>query len=246
MIGAPSPGFVLVTGGSRGIGRAIVEALLAEGRAVAFTYCRDEVGARGLEQASEGRVRAYRLDLADHARPATLVAEAERDLGELDGLVNNAGLRLESILAMTPDKDWDALVEVNLGGVFRCCRAVLPKMMHRRRGAIVNVSSLSAIRGLSGQTGYAATKAGVLGLTRALAREVGQRGVRVNAVLPGFVPTDLTASLPPQVVSSLRSAECLPVGTTPVDVASAVCFLLSAKAAAITGQALVVDAGASA
>jgi 3-oxoacyl-[acyl-carrier protein] reductase len=242
----PRPGVVLVTGASRGIGRSIVEALVAEGRTVAFTYYRDHTGAKALEDAFEGRLRAFRLDLADHARPATLVAEVERDLGELEGLVNNAGVLFESILAMTPDKDWNALVDVNLGGVFRCCRAVLPKMMHRRRGAIVNVSSLSAIRGLSGQAGYAATKAGVLGLTRALAREVGQRGVRVNAVLPGFVPTGLTASLPPKVVSFLRSAECLPPGTTPADVAAAVCFLLSTRAAAITGQALAVDSGASA
>jgi 3-oxoacyl-[acyl-carrier protein] reductase len=246
MSDALRPAAVLVTGGSRGIGRAIVEALLLEGRPVAFTYCRDEEGAKRLEQGSLGRARAFRLDLADRARPARLVAEVERDLGEVEGLVNNAGLLRESILAMTPDKDWDALVEVNLGGLFRCCRAVLPKMMHRRRGAIVNVSSLSAIRGLSGQSGYAATKAGVLGLTRALAREVGRRGVRVNAVLPGFVPTDLTASLPPEVVQSLRAAESLPVGTTPADVAAAVCFLLSARAAAITGQALAVDSGASA
>jgi 3-oxoacyl-[acyl-carrier protein] reductase len=242
----PRLGIVLVTGGTRGIGRAIVEALLAEGRDVAFTYYKDDVGAKHLEQAFKGRLRAFRLDLADHARPGTLVAEVERDLGELDGLVNNAGLLFESLLAMTPDKDWDALLEVNLSGVFRCCRAVLPKMMHRRRGAIVNVSSVSAIRGLSGQSGYAATKAGVLGLTRALAREVGRRGVRVNAVLPGFVPTGLTTSLPPKVVSFLRSTECLPVGTTSADVADAVCFLLSTRAAAITGQALVVDAGASA
>lgn len=240
------PGAVLVTGGSGGIGQAIVEALLAEGRPVAFTYCQDEEGAARLEHASAGRVRAFQLDLADRARPAALVAEVEREVGELDGLVNNAGLLRESILALTPDKDWDALVDVNLGGVFRCCRAVLPKMMHRRRGAIVNISSLSAIRGLPGQTGYAASKAGVLGLTRALAREVGKRGVRVNAVLPGFVSTDLTASVPPQVVSLLRSVECLPGGTTAADVAAAVCFLLSPRATAITGQALAVDAGASA
>jgi 3-oxoacyl-[acyl-carrier protein] reductase len=237
---------VLVTGGTRGIGRAIVEALVAENRQVAFTYCTDEAGARGMEASSEGRARAFRLDLTDRVRPSSLVAEVESTVGEIEGLVNNAGLRRESILAMTADKDWDALVEVNLGGAFRCCRAVLPRMMHRRRGAIVNVSSLSAIRGLSGQTGYAATKAGLLGLTRSLAREVGRRGVRVNAVLPGFVPTDLTASVPPQVVSFLRADECLPSGTSPADVAAAVCFLLSPRAAAITGQALVVDAGASA
>jgi 3-oxoacyl-[acyl-carrier protein] reductase len=130
--------------------------------------------------------------------------------------------------------------------VFRCCRAVLPRMMHRRRGAIVNVSSLSAIRGLAGQTGYAAAKAGVVGLTRSLAREVGGRGVRVNAVLPGFVPTELTAGVPASAVAFLKSTECLPDGTTAQNVADAVVFLLSDRAAAITGQALVVDAGASA
>jgi 3-oxoacyl-[acyl-carrier protein] reductase len=239
-------GAVLVTGASRGIGRAIVEALLIEGRPVAFTFLTDEAGARNLEQASQGRARAFHLDMYDRSRPAALVAEVERDVGELDGLVNNAGRHTASILPMTPDKDWDTLVDVNLGGAFRCCRAVLPKMMHRRRGAIVNVSSIAAIRGLVGHTGYAATKAGLLGLTRSLAREVGRRGVRVNAVLPGFVPTDLTASLSQDVVSFLRRDECLSAGTSAADVADAVCFLLSSRAASITGQALVVDAGATA
>jgi 3-oxoacyl-[acyl-carrier protein] reductase len=239
-------GVVLVTGGSRGLGRAIVEALLSEGRAVAFTYCADETSARELERASQGRARAFQLDLKDGARPAALVTEVERSVGELEGLVNNAGQRRESLLAMTSDEDWNALFEINLGGAFRCCRAVLPKMMHRRRGAIVNVSSLAAIHGLAGQTAYSATKAGLLGLTRSLAREVGKRGVRVNAVLPGFVATDMTASVPPQVVSALRASECLPTGTTAPDVAAAVSFLLSSRAAAITGQFIVVDAGASA
>jgi len=239
-------GPVLVTGGSRGIGRAVVEALVAEGCLVAFTYNSDAASARALEESAQGRARAFRMDLLDHTLPKALVAEVESVVGDLDGLVNNAGLRRESILAMTSDRDWEQVLDVNLGGAFRCCRAVLPGMLHRRRGSIVNVSSLSAIRGLAGQTAYAATKAGILGLTRSLAREVGRRGVRVNAVLPGFVATDLTASVPPEVRALLRSAQCLPQETTPADVAAAVCFLLSERAAAITGQALVVDAGASA
>lgn len=239
-------GPVLVTGGSRGIGRAVVEALVAEGRAVAFTYNTDVASARALEEALKGRARAFPLDLLDHALPKALVSEVEAAVGELQGLVNNAGLRRESILAMTSDRDWEQVLDVNLGGVFRCCRAVLPGMLHRRRGSIVNISSLSAIRGLSGQSAYAATKAGILGLTRSLAREVGRRGVRVNAVLPGFVATDLTASVPPEIQALLRSAQCLPLETTPANVAAAVSFLLSDGAAAITGQALAVDAGASA
>lgn len=237
---------VLVTGGTRGIGRAVVEALLAEGRTVAFTWNGSEEAAREIESASEGRARAFRLDLGDRARPDDLVGEIETALGPVEGLVNNAGLRRESLLAMTPDEDWDAVLDVNLGGLFRCCRAVLRGMMVRRRGSIVNVSSLSALHGVAGQAAYAASKAGILGLTRSLAREVGKRGVRVNAVVPGFVPTDLTAGLPEPAVRMLRAGECLPAGVTAADVAASVLFLLSDRAAAITGQTLVVDAGASA
>jgi len=239
-------GTVLVTGGSRGIGRAVVEALVADGRTVAFTWRSDEARARAVEEASSGRARAFQMDAADRNRPSAIVAEIENTLPPLDGLVNNAGERRESILAMTSDKDWDDLLDVNLGSVFRFCRAVLPKMMHRRRGSIVNVSSLSAVMGVPGQTAYAASKAGILGLTRSLAREVGRRGVRVNAVVPGFVPTDLTANLRPEAVAALRSHECLTAGTTAGGVAASVAFLLSDRASAITGQALMVDAGSSA
>jgi 3-oxoacyl-[acyl-carrier protein] reductase len=154
--------------------------------------------------------------------------------------------RRESLLALTSDEDWDAVLDVNLGGLFRCCRAVLRGMMVRRRGAIVNVSSLSALHGVAGQAAYAASKAGILGLTRSLAREVGKRGVRVNAVVPGFVPTDLTAGLPEAAVQALRAGECLPGGVSAAGVAGAVLFLLSDAASSITGQTLVVDAGASA
>ena len=241
-----SDGCALVTGGSRGIGRATVAALVADGWTVAFTYRSDEAAAREVEAASGGRAHAFVLDLLDREQPRRLVTAIEKSLGPLDGLVNSAGVRRESLLAMTPDRDWDEVMDVNVGGVFRCCRAVLPQMMHRRRGAIVNVSSLSAVSGVAGQTAYAASKAALLGLTRALAREVGRRGVRVNTVLPGFVPTDMTAALPEETVRALRSHECLPRGTSAGDVASLVAFLISDRAAAITGQALLVDAGTSA
>ncbi|HEV2853208.1 MAG TPA: SDR family oxidoreductase [Thermoanaerobaculia bacterium] len=238
-------GTVLVTGGSRGLGRAIVEALAQEpGAQVAFTWKTGEVAARTVEEATGAR--AFRFDLSDRNRPDDLVSEVESALGPVEGLVNNAGLRRESLLALTSDEDWDAVLDANLGGLFRCCRAVLRGMMVRRRGAIVNVSSLSALHGVAGQGAYAASKAGILGLTRSLAREAGKRGVRVNAVVPGFVPTDLTAGLPEAAVASLRAGECLARGVQAGDVAQAVAFLLSDRAAAITGQALVVDAGVSA
>jgi 3-oxoacyl-[acyl-carrier protein] reductase len=236
----------LVTGGSRGIGRATVEALLAEGWTVAFTYLSDETPAREIEAAAEGRAHAFVLDVRDRQRPGELVTKIERSIGPLDALVNNAGLRRESLLAMTNDRDWDEIMDVNLDGVFRCCKAVLPPMMHRRRGSIVNISSISAVTGVAGLTAYAASKAALLGMTRALAREVGKRGVRVNAVLPGFVPTDMTASLPDDTIRALRSHECLPCGTSARDVANLVAFLISERAAAITGQSLIIDAGTSA
>lgn len=242
-------GTVLVTGGTRGIGRAVVEALAGEAaadRSVAFTWSSSEAMARQLEAAAEGRLRAFHLDLRDRSRPDDLVAEIEETLGPIDGLVNNAGIRRESLLALTSDEDWDAVLDTNLGGLFRCCRAVLRGMMVRRRGSIVNVASLSALHGVAGQAAYAASKAGILGLTRSLAREVGKRGVRVNAVVPGFVSTDLTAGVPEAAVAQLRAGESLPGGVGPGAVADAVVFLLSDRAAAITGQTLVVDAGASA
>lgn len=236
----------LVTGGSRGIGRAVVESLVAEGWTVAFTYRTDASPARDIETESAGLARGFEFDVRDRERAGDLVADVEKTVGPIDALVNNAGVRAASLLAMTPDRDWDETLDVNLGGVFRCCRAVLPAMVSRRRGAIVNVSSLAAISGVAGQTAYAASKAALLGMTRALAREVGKRGIRVNAVLPGFVPTDMTSSLAEDAIRALRAHECLPRGTTAADVAHLVAFLISDRAAAITGQAIVIDAGTSA
>ena len=152
-------------------------------------------------------------------------------------------MRRDALLAALPDDAWDEVIDANLGGVFRCCRAAIPRMVRRRAGAIVNVSSLTAVRGLSGQAAYGAAKAGILGLTRSLAREVGSRNIRVNAVIPGFVPTGMVADVGPEQVKALRSSEALPSGVTVDSVADAVAFLLSDRAASITGQTLVIDAG---
>lgn len=237
---------ILVTGGSSGIGRAIVETLVEEGRHVAFTYRHGERAARAIESAHPQRAVAFALDLRDAAAPAALVERIEAERGPVVGLVNNAAVRKEAILALIADDELTEVIETNLLGAMRCCRAVMRGMISRRGGAIVNVSSLSALHGVRGQSAYAASKAGLLGMTRSLAREVGKKGVRVNAIAPGFVATQMTAELPAEVVRSLRANECLAAGVDARGVADTVAFLLSERSAAITGQCIAVDAGASA
>lgn len=236
----------LVTGGVRGIGRAVVDALVADGWLVAFTYRSDHDAARALETSHSGHVRGFTLDLRDRDRPDPLVREVTAALGPITGLVNNAGVRHDSLLAMTPDADWDNVQEINASGAFRCCRAVLPGMTAQRHGAIVNVSSLAAISGFAGQSAYAASKASLIGMSKSLAREMAKRRIRVNVVVPGFVATDMTAEMPDRIREELRDLECLPDGTTAEDVAAVVAFLLSDRAKAVTGQVIAVDAGSSA
>jgi 3-oxoacyl-[acyl-carrier protein] reductase len=236
----------LVTGGSRGIGRAIVAALINDGWQVAFTYRTQVDAAKDLEKLFDGRAIAFQLDLNDQARPDSLRRDIEAKIGLIQGLVNNAAIRFDGLLAMTTNQEWNNLMDTNVGGVFRCCRAVLPSMLKQRNGSIVNVSSLAALRGLVGQTAYSASKAALLGLTRSLAREMGKRMIRVNAVVPGYVETDMTSALSDQIKQRLRASECLPSGTTAEDVAQVVAFLLSKRAAAVTGQVIPVDAGSSA
>jgi 3-oxoacyl-[acyl-carrier protein] reductase len=237
---------VLVTGGSRGIGRAVVLALVRAGRRVAFTWRSREDAAATLVDQAAGLAMAFRFEASDRERPRSLVEEVESALGPIGGLVNNAGIRKDSLLATTPDGDWDEVIDVNLGAAFRLCRAVVPVMISRRRGSIVNVSSLTAIHGVAGQTVYGAAKAGLIGMTRSLAREVGRRGVRVNAVIPGLVMTDLVSSAPAEKLVRLRENECLPAGTAPEDVARTIVFLLADDSSAVTGQSFVVDSGSSA
>ena len=233
----------LVTGGSRGIGAAVVRALAAEGWKVAFTWRQSEEDARRLAGELGNAVFPFHFELMDRQRPGSLIVEVEEKVGPITGLVNNAGVRRDCLLAALPDPGWDEMIDANLGGTFRCCRALIPRMLGRRSGSIVNVSSLTAVHGISGQAAYGAAKAGILGLTRSLAREVGSRGIRVNAVIPGFVQTEMVSDLPPARVVALRAAEALPAGVSGASVADAVVFLLSDRAAAITGQSLVIDAG---
>lgn len=236
----------LVTGGGRGIGRAIVEALVEGGWTVALTW-RDRSGpAAEVLSSCAPHAFSYQLDLEDRERPAALVDQIEQELGPIDGLVNNAGIQRVELLAMTSDASWDQMIETNLGGAFRCMRAVLRCMVSRRRGAIVNIASLSAVHGVAGHSAYAASKAGMLAMTRCAAREMGKRSIRVNAVIPGYVATDMTAGLDERAIAHLRAPECLKQGTPPSSVAAAVVFLLSDRAGSITGQALTVDAGATA
>lgn len=235
----------LVTGGSRGIGKATVLLLASRGWRVAFTWNSSPETARAVAEECGDAALALPLDLADRSGPARVVAEVENRLGAITGLVNNAGVLESRLLAMSSDEAWDRVIDLNLGGVFRCCRAVLPRMIRRRQGTIVNVTSLAAIHGIAGLAAYSAAKAGVLGLTRTLAREVGGRNIRVNAVVLGYVETSMTSDLGATVRQNLRRDESLAQGVSPEMAAAAVAHLLSDESSSTTGQQLVVDAGTS-
>jgi 3-oxoacyl-[acyl-carrier protein] reductase len=227
----------LVTGGSRGIGKAIALELARGGASVIVGY---RSGAdEATEVAREAEGRAVRADVADAEQAKRLVEEA----GDLDILVNNAGVTRDGLLARMPDEDWRVVLDTNLGGAFHTCRAATRGMMRRRAGAIVNVSSIVGLHGNPGQTNYSASKAGIIGFTKALARELGGRGVRANVVAPGYVDTRLTDVLPDEVKQAMLQNTPLGRFGKPEDVAGAVRFLCSDDAAFITGEVLLVDGG---
>ncbi|HEY5100297.1 MAG TPA: 3-oxoacyl-[acyl-carrier-protein] reductase [Gaiellaceae bacterium] len=227
----------LVTGASRGIGRAIAVELAQAGAAVVIGYRtgKDEAEALAVEIGG----RAVQADVSDADDARRLIEEA----GDIDVLVNNAGLTRDGLLARMSDDDWRVVIETNLSSVFYTCRAVTRPMMKKRAGSIVNVSSIVGVHGNWGQTNYAASKAGIIGFTKSLARELGSRNIRANVVAPGYVTTQLTEVLPEEATAAMLQNTPLGRLGNPADVARAVRFLCSDEASFITGEVLLVDGG---
>ena len=231
----------LVTGGSRGIGAAISRELGSAGARVAVNYRSGKEAAE--EVASEVGGIALAANVGDPAEAKDLIERVESELGEVDVLVNNAGITRDTLIARMSDEEWEEVIETNLRGTFNTCRAVARKMLRRRSGAIVNMTSVVGLHGNPGQANYAASKAGIIGLTKALARELGSRGVRVNAVAPGYIATELTDVLSEEIRGAILANTPMGRLGTPEDVAAAVRFLCSDEAAFITGDVLLVDGG---
>ena len=236
----------LVTGGGRGIGRAVCLALAAAGFDVAVNYAASADAAE--QTAADCRALgvqavALQADVTDPAACQALVDTAAKTFGRLDVLVNNAGVTADKLILRMQEEDFDKVISANLKGAFFCCKAACKLMMRQRYGRIVNISSVVGLHGNAGQSNYAASKAGLIGLTKSLAKEFAARGVTVNAVAPGFIETDMTAAMPEAAKQAALAS--VPAGHTgaPEDVAAAVAFLAGESAAYITGQVLCVDGG---
>jgi len=236
----------LVTGSSRGLGRAIALELGRAGYRVAVHYAGREAAAEAVAEeirSGGGEARVYGADLSDKAAASSLVDRVIGDFGTLEVLVNNAGITRDGLLIRMKDDDWDSVLRTNLDSAFYTCRAAVKSMMRARYGRIVNVSSVVGVRGNPGQANYVASKACLIGLTKALAKEYGSRGITVNAIAPGFIESDMTAELPEKVRASYL--EQIPAGRfgKPEEVAATVRFLCSSEAAYINGQVIGVDGG---
>lgn len=236
----------LVTGGTRGIGRAVCIELAQAGYNVAFTYRSNAELAAALEQELSGKgikAKGYNVDISEAAALESGVAQILTDFSSIEVLVNNAGISIDGLAMRFKAEDFDRLMDTNVRGAFLTTQAVLRPMMKARRGSIIFMSSVIGEMGNAGQTAYAASKAALLGMTKSLARELGSRGIRVNAITPGFIQTDMTSALPEQNKESILAQ--IPLGTlgAPEDIAKAVAFLASPASKYITGQILAVNGG---
>ncbi len=236
----------IVTGGSRGIGRAVCVKLAALGADIAFSYAGNEAAAQETKAALEGlgvKVLAMRADVSSGEAVDVFFAKVLEDFGKIDILVNNAGVTKDGLAMRMKEADFDRVVDTNLKGAFLCCKAAARPMMKQRSGRMINLASVVALRGNAGQANYCASKAGVIGLTKSLAKELGGRGITVNAIAPGLIETDMTAVLPEENKAAMLATIPLARAGRPEDVAEAAAFLAGDGAAYITGQVLRVDGG---
>ena len=236
----------LITGASRGIGRAIALSLSAAGAAVAVNYAGNDAAAEAVRSEiikNGGRAIIIKADVSDAAAVDAMIEKVIAEYGTIDILINNAGITKDTIVARMKQQDWTAVVNTNLSGVFNCCKPAAKLMMKKRAGKIVNMASVVGLTGNIGQANYAAAKAGVIGFTMSLARELAARGITVNAVAPGFISTDMTAVLSDKARENILNGIPLKKMGSPEDVADAVLFLVSGRADYITGQVINVDGG---
>lgn len=236
----------VITGAGKGIGRAIALRLAKDGYKIAVCYNSSRLAAEKTAAdiiSAGGTARAYELDITDSRNVNSVIAEIEKDLGEIAVLVNNAGIAEQSLFTDITDEMWQKMLDTNLSGAFYCARAVLPFMIHRKRGKIINIASIWGETGGSCEVHYSAAKAGLIGMTKALAKEVGPSGITVNSVSPGVILTDMTSHFDEDTMNELKDETPLGKTGTPEDVAGAVAFLASADADFITGQNIAVNGG---
>jgi 3-oxoacyl-[acyl-carrier protein] reductase len=236
----------IVTGASRGIGRAVALELARRGAALVINFNRSAEEAQAVVREIEGgggRAAAFQADVSNFERAQALVKFAVDTFGNLDILVNNAGITRDMLIMMMPESDWDAVIETNLKSTFNCSKAAVKHMMRKRYGRIINMASVAGVMGNPGQTNYSASKAGQIGFTKALAREVAARNITVNAIAPGFVDTDILSAMQPETLEAALKLVPLARLVKPEEVAYAVAFLASDQAAMITGQTLGIDGG---